>query len=102
MGKLRWILFVLFWVAWLAMLVGAVVIIVYAEKCPSPAPKKWWQKKPVYEVYVKSFKDPNGDGGLKGVTSKLDYLKNLGRICLLDWILQINGRQICRLGCVRP
>merc|ERR1712223_738446 len=76
--KLRWILFVLFWVAWLAMLVGAVVIIIYAEKCPSPAPKKWWQKKPVYEVYVKSFKDPNGDGGLKGVTSKLDYLKNLG------------------------
>ena len=29
-------------------------------------------------MYVKSFKDPNGDGGLKGVTSKLDYLKNLG------------------------
>jgi len=78
--KLRWILFVLFWVAWLAMLVGAVVIIIYAEKCPSPAPKKWWQKKPVYEVYVKSFKDSDssGSGDLKGVSSKLDYLKNLG------------------------
>jgi len=61
-------------------LVGAVVIIIYAEKCPSPAPKKWWQKKPVYEVYVKSFKDSDssGSGDLKGVSSKLDYLKNLG------------------------
>jgi glycosidase len=78
--KLRWILFVLFWVAWLAMLVGAVVIIIYAEKCPSPAPKKWWQKKAVYEVYVKSFKDSDGSGNgdLNGVTSQLDYLKNLG------------------------
>ena len=42
--------------------------------------RKWWQKKPVYEVYVKSFKDSDssGSGDLKGVTSKLDYLKNLG------------------------
>ena len=56
------------------------VIIIYAEKCPSPAPKQWWQKKPVYEVFVKSFKDSNGDGvgDLKGVESKLDYLSHLG------------------------
>ena len=42
--------------------------------------RKWWQKKAVYEVYVKSFKDSDGSGSgdLKGVTSKLDYLKNLG------------------------
>ena len=62
------------------MLVASVVIIIKAPKCPSPEPKQWWQKSPVYEVYVKSFKDSNedGNGDLQGVASKLDYLKGLG------------------------
>ena len=40
----------------------------------------WWQKTIAYEIYVKSFKDSNGDGigDLKGITSELDYLKSLG------------------------
>lgn len=77
---LRWALFVLFWLIWVAMLVTSIVIIIMAPKCPPPAPKGWWQKAPIYEVYVKSFKDSNGDGvgDIKGVTSKLDYLTSLG------------------------
>lgn len=34
----------------------------------------------MYEIFVRSFADSNGDGigDLKGITQKLDYLKNLG------------------------
>ena len=42
--------------------------------------KKWWHDKIVYQIYPKSFKDDNNDGigDIKGIISKLDYLKNLG------------------------
>ncbi len=39
-----------------------------------------FKKSVVYQIYPKSFKDSNGDGlgDLKGITEKLDYLKELG------------------------
>lgn len=42
--------------------------------------KTWWKESVVYQIYPRSFKDTNGDGigDLKGITEKLDYLKNLG------------------------
>ena len=42
--------------------------------------RKWWHDKIAYQVYPKSFYDVNGDGigDVKGVTAKLDYLKDLG------------------------
>ncbi|EHI98766.1 Oligo-1,6-glucosidase [Clostridium sp. DL-VIII] len=42
--------------------------------------RKWWKEAVVYQVYPRSFYDSNGDGigDLKGVISKLDYIKSLG------------------------
>ena len=39
-----------------------------------------FRKSTVYQIYPRSFYDTNGDGfgDLKGVTAKLDYIKELG------------------------
>lgn len=50
------------------------------------ARKKWvktmnnFSDKVIYQIYLKSFKDSNGDGigDIKGITQQLDYLKELG------------------------
>ncbi len=41
--------------------------------------RKWWHDKVAYQIYPKSFLDTNGDGigDLRGIISKLDYLKEL-------------------------
>ena len=40
----------------------------------------WWRNAAIYQVYPRSFQDSNGDGegDLRGVISRLDYLKELG------------------------
>ena len=42
--------------------------------------RKWWKESVVYQIYPRCFMDSNGDGigDIKGITSKLDYLKELG------------------------
>jgi alpha-glucosidase len=41
---------------------------------------RWWQRAVFYEIYPRSFQDSNGDGvgDLKGITARLDYLRDLG------------------------
>lgn len=50
---------------------------------------EWWKEEVVYQIYPKSFYDSNNDGigDLKGITEKLDYLKDLGVTML--WICPI-------------
>ena len=40
----------------------------------------WWKETTVYQLYPRSFQDSNGDGvgDLKGIISRLDYLKSIG------------------------
>lgn len=42
--------------------------------------EKWWKEAVVYQIYPRSFMDSNNDGigDLKGIVTKLDYLKDLG------------------------
>ena len=43
-------------------------------------PHPWWADAAVYQIYVRSFADANGDGlgDLAGIISKLDYVVDLG------------------------
>uniref|UniRef100_A0A1A9VYC9 alpha-glucosidase n=1 Tax=Glossina austeni TaxID=7395 RepID=A0A1A9VYC9_GLOAU len=42
--RLRWIFFITFWFIWLAMLGGAIFIIIDAPKCAAPAPLPWYKR----------------------------------------------------------
>lgn len=47
---------------------------------PSVADAAWWKEAVVYQIYPRSFQDSDGDGigDLKGIISRLDYIKSLG------------------------
>ncbi|GAA4573841.1 glycoside hydrolase family 13 protein [Planotetraspora kaengkrachanensis] len=47
---------------------------------PSAVATRWWRDAVIYQVYVRSFADGNGDGvgDLPGVRSRLPYLAGLG------------------------
>lgn len=51
-----------------------------ARALTMPAGEGWWRTAVIYQVYVRSFADGNGDGtgDLAGVRSRLPYLKSLG------------------------
>ena len=42
--------------------------------------ENWWDNAVIYQIYPRSFCDGNGDGvgDLNGITSKLDYIADLG------------------------
>lgn len=69
----------------------------------------WWRHAVIYEIYPQSFQDSDGDGvgDLKGITSRLDYLKNLGIDAI--WITPIypspgvdNGYDIADYTAIDP
>ena len=95
--KTRLILVALFGVVVLVLVVVAIIIIAVSPRCSpktTPAPGKanktddddsWWKHAVIYQLYPRSFFDNSGDGNgdLKGISSKLDYFAELGVNALL-------------------
>jgi solute carrier family 3 protein 2 len=55
--KLRWVLFIFFWLLWIAMLLGAIAIIIYAPKCAAPTPLAWFKKGPLAKIDNENVQD---------------------------------------------
>ncbi|XP_067400163.1 amino acid transporter heavy chain SLC3A2 isoform X2 [Emydura macquarii macquarii] len=78
--RTRWALLILFWLGWLGMLAGAIVIIVQAPRCKELPPQEWWHKGGVYRIQaLEAFQDSDADGvgDLAGVQQRIDYLSSL-------------------------
>ncbi len=58
----------------------------------------WWEGAAIYQVYVRSWQDSNGDGigDLAGVTERLDYLSWLGIEAI--WLSPIHPSPNCDFG----
>ncbi len=61
-----------------------------ASPQPSVETFPWWNETVFYEIFVRSFRDSDGDGigDFNGITEKLDYLQELGIKGL--WLMPIN------------
>lgn len=61
-----------------ALVATSVALVATAPRCS--AELTWWKSAIVYQCYPRSFQDSNGDGNgdLAGVTSRVQYLRDLG------------------------
>ena len=76
-ARIRWM--VLRGVVALALLAGGGARLA-AGPVHNPPMQPWWTHAVIYEIYVRSFQDSDGDGvgDLRGIARRLDYLKSLG------------------------
>ncbi|XP_028330751.1 solute carrier family 3 member 2a [Gouania willdenowi] len=71
--RTRWALLILFWLGWVGMLAGAVVIIVQAPRCKPLPEMNWWNEGPLYQIPdIEAFAE-----NLEGVEAKLDNMNQL-------------------------
>ncbi|XP_004437560.1 PREDICTED: 4F2 cell-surface antigen heavy chain isoform X3 [Ceratotherium simum simum] len=75
--RTRWALLVLFWLGWLGMLAGAVVIIVRAPRCRELPVQSWWHKGALYRIGDLQAFQGRDAGDLAGLKGHLDYLSTL-------------------------
>ncbi|XP_035885507.1 4F2 cell-surface antigen heavy chain-like isoform X2 [Phyllostomus discolor] len=75
--RTRWALLLLFWLGWLGMLAGAVVIIVRAPRCRELPEQSWWHKGALYRIGdLQAFQGQDA-GDLAGLKEHLPYLSTL-------------------------
>ncbi|KAM8826801.1 amino acid transporter heavy chain SLC3A2-like [Synchiropus picturatus] len=73
--RTRWALLVVFWLGWLGMLVGAVLIILQAPRCKDLPATSWWNEGPLYQIGdLRAFSEK---GNLKGVQERIQQLSQL-------------------------
>ncbi|XP_069327616.1 amino acid transporter heavy chain SLC3A2 isoform X2 [Eulemur rufifrons] len=75
--RTRWALLVLFWLGWLGMLAGAVVIIVRAPRCRELPVQRWWHTGALYRIGDLQAFQGRDAGNLAGLKGHLDYLSTL-------------------------
>ena len=62
----------------LLVLASAFNVSYAAEQIKEEDSMKWWQNTIVYQIYPKTFRDVEGNKGLRAITNTLDYLRDLG------------------------
>lgn len=75
--RTRWALLLLFWLGWLGMLAGAVVIIVQAPRCRPLPVQRWWHKGALYRIGDLQAFQGSDSGNLVGLKGRLEYLSSL-------------------------
>ncbi|RXN21475.1 4F2 cell-surface antigen heavy chain-like protein [Labeo rohita] len=97
--RIRWALLVLFFLGWVGMLAGAVVLIVHAPRCKPIPEMNWWNEGLLYQISdVKAFSEK----GLKGVEEQLDYMSQMKvKGLVLGPIHTVQANQLDTLNLVR-
>lgn len=84
--RTRWVLLVLFWLGWVGMLAGAIVIIVQAPRCKPIPEMNWWNEGPLYQIDdLDAF-----SGGMEG---KVFLARIVPRLCCLIFVCVLNSQE---------
>ncbi|XP_045918926.1 4F2 cell-surface antigen heavy chain-like [Micropterus dolomieu] len=79
--RTRWALLVVFWLGWLGMLGGAVLIILQAPRCRDLPATNWWNDGPLYQIgNIQAFTDSRNLKGLEQKIGSLSQLKVKGLV----------------------
>uniref|UniRef100_A0A3P9JRL1 Glycosyl hydrolase family 13 catalytic domain-containing protein n=1 Tax=Oryzias latipes TaxID=8090 RepID=A0A3P9JRL1_ORYLA len=79
--RTRWALLLVFWIGWLGMLVGAVLIILRAPVCRELPPTDWWNEGPLLQIKnLQAFSETRDLKGLEQKVSTLSGLKLKGLV----------------------